>query len=347
MAESGTIFEQSENERFYGCAVRLVPFNADFNVELERAPNVSGAPGAWTSLGVYTFPHNGPAVFFDLAPRAGVRVWYRARHVRTGWDPGPYHPPIQAVGRLLSRALFSDVPPLTIGGATDRPALGRTVFRETFDARNVLERYLVRVNLGQVIYPLDGQAGGRVLQADRYLAAEWPDNIPFDPEGLYRLRLRYRRAASAGGPAAGIYFGFVGVAADGTTLVNVNGANTFSGAHWVGGNLLPQAGLTLGTWYEQTAWVRGWSAVGVDGAFTPSLDPTAPRTLHANVRYIRPAFIVNYDAGTDAIQLDDFSIDLFDEDAANRLYESVAGAGVLDPATAQTDGASSRVLMRG
>jgi hypothetical protein len=172
-----------------------------------------------------------------------------------------------------------------------------------------------------------GEAGGKALRVVGFRWRVFPQNIPFDPSKLYRIRGRFRPIAHSSDPVKeNAYIGVEGVAADGVTLVNTAGQNTTSGQHYVCVAGLNTNAQPLGTWLEFTGWFRGHAAVGSGGA-SPS--PTAPGQLHANVRYFRPLFILGFNGGTGTAEIDSIAIDVFDEDAAVRTYSGLNADGTV------------------
>ena len=181
------------------------------------------------------------------------------------------------------------------------------VFMETFEV--LPESWVKPIGTGTESLTQNGQAGGNALNVAGYLRKYYDSNIPFDPGKLYRIRCRVRRTATSDAAKQAFYCGVVGVAANGVTLVNINGADSYAGQHYncaAGVNL---AALNLNQWYEYTGWFLGWSSTG---GGTPSTDPKAPKVLHENVRYIRPVFIVNYDGGPagNVTELDYIALDV-------------------------------------
>jgi len=170
-----------------------------------------------------------------------------------------------------------------------------------------------------------GQTGGNAVSADGYLWLVDDTLIPFDDSKLYRMRARVRMTERDDGPDADdewFYAGVVGVAADKTTLVNSAGADTHSNQHYIcasAAHVFTDAG-GLDTWHEYTGWFKGWDAAGDT---SPSTDPTDPQVLHEDVRYMRPMFVCNYFEGTGTMEVDYLSIEVMDEDAIDRVYNSI------------------------
>jgi hypothetical protein len=144
--------------------------------------------------------------------------------------------------------------------------------------------------------------------------------IPFDPNSLYRVHVRVRRNSGTGV----FYAGVEGVAADGTTLVNVAGANSFSSQHYVAA-----AGAAPGSSFtDYIGYIKGTSASPTAGS--AKADPTAPGTVHSNVRYIRPMFLANYNNATGQMDLDLFEITRVDNTSVinSTGYVTINSSGI-------------------
>ena len=122
-------------------------------------------------------------------------------------------------------------------------------------------------------------------------------NIPFDPNTTYRLKVRLRR--SAGSATNDVFVGWAGIAADGTTYVNISGANTHGSQHYHciaadNGYGLAGGAAVVGTSYvEFVGYTKGFGLSSGDGG-VGTID--TPSKMHPNVRYIRPLLLVNYPA---------------------------------------------------
>jgi hypothetical protein len=68
----------------YGVALGLYPSDTLFDLELQRAPDLSGAPDVASAAVLAALPGTQP-VYVDQLPNDGVPRWYSIRHVRTGW----------------------------------------------------------------------------------------------------------------------------------------------------------------------------------------------------------------------------------------------------------------------
>jgi hypothetical protein len=122
--------------------------------------------------------------------------------------------------------------------------------------------------------------------------------IAFDPTVMYRLRVRARRTAGSGT----FFAGWIGIAADGTTMVNTAGANLDTSQH-----MHCVSAANPGTTYtEYTGYTKGYGGgAGSSGAGTIA----SPGTMHPNVRYIRPFVIANVGA-FNTTWVDSFIVDV-------------------------------------
>lgn len=178
------------------------------------------------------------------------------------------------------------------------------VFFESFESADALTFWTNYTGSGEIsIVSGAGSAGGKALQIGNNSGNDmaWligTKLIPFDSGKTYRMRVRAKRSSGSGL----VYFGFAGVAADGTTLVNVDGVNTYSSQHYhaaAGGN-------PATTWTEYTGYTKGFGAtVGTAAVGTAS----TPGKMHPNVRYLRPLILVNYDSVAGQTSIDMVSVE--------------------------------------
>lgn len=114
-------------------------------------------------------------------------------------------------------------------------------------------------------------------------------------DALIKITARWRRVSGKGG----VYFGLGGIAADGVTWVNVDGSNTLSSQHYVLNNAKP----TLGEWQTTVGYLR-------KGATGDGQSAATPRSLHAQVEYVRPVFLGNYWSVTGEVEFDYFDFEI-------------------------------------
>jgi hypothetical protein len=118
-------------------------------------------------------------------------------------------------------------------------------------------------------------------------------HVPYNPGDTYRVRGSLKRLLGTGTA----YLGVAGVAADGVTLVNNAGANSYSVQHYCAAS-----GVTPATFTEYTGYVSG---SGTGGAGTLA----DPMKVHASARYIAFLIIVNYSSLSGTFQVGPLSIE--------------------------------------
>lgn len=127
----------------------------------------------------------------------------------------------------------------------------------------------------------------------------WQENIPFNPNSTYKISCRLRQSIEPTTGGKSVFCGWAGVASDGVTLVNLTGLNTFSSQHYHAAS----GPSPTSSWTSFTGYTKGFGAPnGSTGASCANI--ATPCKMHANVRYIRPLFIVNYASGNGAADVD-------------------------------------------
>ncbi|MYW67124.1 hypothetical protein GTY65_24090 [Streptomyces sp. SID8379] len=184
-------------------------------------------------------------------------------------------------------------------------------------------------NLTSVTVP-DAQSGGYVMRAVGAVNSVWrPDIlIPFDPNVLYRISVTVRQTvASTDTAQQRFYCGVAGIAADGATLVNIDGNAAGSSQHYVAAAQQP---LTAGAgWQRYTGYLRGYAAAGAKGTTAACPSPTAPGALHANARYITPLFYANYQTGTGTAEIDMITVEVLETGAVQTI--NIADGAITAP----------------
>jgi hypothetical protein len=141
---------------------------------------------------------------------------------------------------------------------------------------------------GSVSVVSDANASdGYALEASGYVYYEHNQNIQLDTEALYRIRAKIRQVSDPSSGGKAIYVGITGVASDGTTRININGANAYTSQHYFAAD-----GDTLSVSSTYTEFV-GYFWYGGKPAGGKKPDRTAPGLLYPNVAYIRPVFALN------------------------------------------------------
>jgi hypothetical protein len=128
---------------------------------------------------------------------------------------------------------------------------------------------------------------GYALEASGYVYYEHNQNIQLDAEALYRIRAKIRQVSNPSSGGKAIYVGVTGVASDGTTRININGANAYTSQHYFAAD-----GDTLSVSSTYTEFV-GYFWYGGKPAGGKKPDRTDPGLLYPNVAYIRPVFALN------------------------------------------------------
>ena len=110
---------------------------------------------------------------------------------------------------------------------------------------------------GNVVFQ---QGDGTVTSNDDYMWMMHNQNIPYDPEKIYRSKIRLRALSSAEDGTTNTYAGFVWVSNDATTMHSVGGLDTLSAGHY---HLLNGTGMETGSiphrqWVELTSFMTGF-----------------------------------------------------------------------------------------
>lgn len=192
----------------------------------------------------------------------------------------------------------------------------------------------------------DAPTGKTVGEARGFVRLRGNTLIPYDPDVLYRVALRVRATAQPTTPDV-VYFGALGVGADGVALVNRDGANSASAHYYVGASAKPVA--TADGWVTMIGFLRGRAAAGASGSAGPNNDPRSPGQVHANVRFITPYVWLNYAnqssvAGT--MQVDAVTVEALKTgvvDSVNLVAGSVTTAAIAADAVTATQIAANAV----
>ncbi len=157
----------------------------------------------------------------------------------------------------------------------------------------------------------DPQSGvpGNAYQAAGYRWREYPINILFDPNKLYRMRIRARRTATSDAATQFLWCGVAGISADGVTYVNINGQNQFGSQHYYVATSFDMTGVPLNEWRVLEGYMQGRNANKGVGTLAN------PCGLHKDAKYFRPLFIVNYNAGPagNVTQIDYITIEVMSD----------------------------------
>jgi len=218
----------------------------------------------------------------------------------------------------------------TLGGvpATSVISGANSMYFQTFEDDVSEDWNFHNGSAASVSFTNNGRAGGRAFR-NTSVALTIADNtnIPFDPSRLYRMRTRIREVSGTGM----VRIGLMGVGADGTTLVNRDGDDLYTSQ-----NEVCAEDATLGSaWEVFEGYIKGVASSGT--GTTPSTDPSAPRVLHDDTRYIRP-FIEN--PATGVFECDYITLEILTETTeANVLLTEAGGRSVSTIAsTVKSDG---------
>lgn len=195
------------------------------------------------------------------------------------------------------------------------------VFFDGFEHQNYPLYYNVRaLAAGAVItYPQTGQNGGRALSASGLAWLAWKQNVPFDPAAWYRITARLRRTVASTTGNEGVYIGIEGVAADGSTLINVLGSNDYTNQHYLAAQNQNLGATGLGVWVDVVGYFKGNGTPVV----APSNSINTPSPLYTGVAYFRPLLILNYNGGNGTQEIDYLRVE--------RLTS--LGTALIDPAS--------------
>lgn len=156
-----------------------------------------------------------------------------------------------------------------------------------------------------IVETTSSTSGDGVLEAtgpDAWIIPTMP-MIPFDPDVLYRMRVKYRGLAGLSATSR-LYAGWVGFDKDGLYL-STTGANTLSPHSHTASAVTPP---TDGSWATAEGFTQGWGTTNGSSGAAPS--PQLPGTMHPNVRYVLPILILNYTGvAGDKMQVDRIEIE--------------------------------------
>lgn len=199
---------------------------------------------------------------------------------------------------------------------------GRRTMKEWMTNGDDAALYKVSIGTTPTSAAIADASGGRALVSTTSTTwGSFPEaTMAFSPTTLYRVSARVRRTSGTGS----FYLGVDGLAANGTTLVNATGANTTSSQHYLISSVQPTA-----EWQVYTGFLRGYGTPNSGGLRTLA----SPLTAHADVRFIRPMMILNYQAAG-VTEVDWVRIEAMEPDERIDAAETNAKAF----ATTRTDG---------
>ncbi|MFE1270625.1 hypothetical protein [Streptomyces sp. NPDC058758] len=281
-------------------------------------------PSLATQVGTITAQAGGTAT---IALEGYAARWVRLVGQNTGQITGPPSAatpgtPRQAVGQDLLDGIIGEVKlakdavtagKIALGAVTDAALAAGAVTMNALGgalADGITQRYVDAMGDPKAWRVLNQPAGaawahlaapdaptGRTLaRATGYTVVRGTVQVPYDPDGLYRISARVRTVTGSVSGTDTLYVGALGVAADGVTLVNRNGANSYTSGHYVAASNTPQPAGS--GWTVYTGYLRGRAATGSPGTGGAALDPRTPGVMHADTRFISPLLYLNFGSGT-------------------------------------------------
>jgi len=156
---------------------------------------------------------------------------------------------------------------------------------------------------GTISYIEDSTAGyWAVARCTGYVWLTYPTHIPFDPQALYRYRVRVRQVSDpTDGTSKGMYAGLSGYAQDGSSLYTCGPAG--GGSYYI---TLAGHKLTAGSgWAEYTGYLRGTGRVT-----GTAWDEDRPGRAYPGCKYIRPLIAVNHAYGDGVADIDYIALEV-------------------------------------
>ena len=134
--------------------------------------------------------------------------------------------------------------------------------------------------------------------------------IKYNPKNIYEIEIRIK-TSNAGSGNANQYAGFVGFAADKTTVINTSGADDLGNAHYVTLENYDQSNDDK--WETYIGYVTGHSTT----AAVQSNNPNTASTAYTGIEYISPMFLVNYNNQSDITHIDYMVVREYQTDIPN------------------------------
>jgi hypothetical protein len=203
---------------------------------------------------------------------------------------------------------------------TNKPRVNLSNFAELFELDNSMDDWTYHSGTAPLtIHNTDGVTGGKCLKIDNNTGdtitiLTFTQPIPFDPDALYRIQTRIRVLSGE----AHAYLGWMGLAADGVTMVNLLGHNAITAQYYHGGGAID----VPGEWTLYTGYTKGADEV-FGNAYWGSLE--TPGMVHPDVRYVCPLLYFTYANSTGVIEVDSMLVDTI-VDGTSSLYDD-AGLG--------------------
>lgn len=231
---------------------------------------------------------------------------------------------IKLVSFNLARHVYQDpgVAPVftyTVPATVETLHVAPLPFFEGFDGFNLNDWQVLPDNTPGTIQLAAGvgKSGSQVMRTTGKVSIVSRTLIPFDPNKCYSLFVRIRCFTQPTTGGKGWYIGFVGVKADGVTLVNAAGLEgQYFNQHYMHDTLPGDQ-----TWQERFGYWKGTAAAGTAAGTLAS-----PGSLYQDVKYLRPCVYVGYDAEGDAV-IDLDSVEVVEVDpVAIEAYNGASAA---------------------
>jgi hypothetical protein len=228
---------------------------------------------------------------------------------------------------------------LPVGDAALTQSVAGSIGQKLYDTMD--DASLWQVVVGPVpttVATTEARTGGFLMRGDG-LGSKWYARkglVPFDPDVLYRITARFRVTRnSANGLGGKYYAGLAGVGADGVTLVNRNGLATYDAQHYLAARALTV--MVADGWVTVTGYARGHAQPAVAGSSGPRPSPSAPGQMHADVRYVRPVVVGDFDGGDGAAEWDLVTVEVVEVGAVTTGHFA---PGVNVPGTVESQNAA-------
>ncbi len=201
-----------------------------------------------------------------------------------------------------------------VGSAELYPSLASSLSQIYYDDFADVSKWTRKQGSGSVTATAvtDSQTGGSVGRFTGGADTRWARDdlrIPYDPNTLYRMRVRVRDG-TANSAGARLYAGFSAINSSGV-VVNVIGTagDANSNQHYM---IASAVDVPAGPgWTEYVGYLKGVEAAGVAPPNSPSADPKAPRKARNETRWIRPFLITNISGtATDVQDIDLFTVEV-------------------------------------
>lgn len=222
---------------------------------------------------------------------------------------------------------------LVVGAST-------SLFRETWDTHPVTTGRWV-ASVGSVALSQAGIAGPNVIQCTGYVTMQLNNTVAYNPSKLHRIRVRIRQKVDGG--TAGLFYVGLRCLDNTGAAVNNNGGTSY----------IPVFGLTLTAangWQEYTGWFTGGIGTASSGntaVNSSTSTAVAPMTPNAGTTQFALVLLMNYSTGNNTHECDYIEIDVLDEDASARTYNTIDNGNKIQSGIQMVDGVQGRQSVKG